>query len=95
MFVAASVPDIDAKGEVGFGFHGQVRLDSSRPAGIYTAMLRLAQKSTVQKRRSMSAPRTGKLAPVTLGHMRAHGCRDSRPVLASLDRAAVATSREG
>jgi hypothetical protein len=24
----------------------------------------------------MPAPRTGKFAPVTLGHMRFHGCRD-------------------
>src|SRR5437764_2143621 len=74
--VCCGVPDVDAEGEVGLGFHGQVRFDSSWPAGIYTAMLRPAQNSTVQERRSMSAPRTGKLAPVTLGHRRAHGCRD-------------------
>jgi hypothetical protein len=38
--VAGIVPDVHAKGEVRLGFHGQVRLDSSWPAAIYTpAML--------------------------------------------------------
>jgi hypothetical protein len=32
--VAGVVPNIHAKGEVRFGLHGQVRLDSSWPAGI-------------------------------------------------------------
>jgi Homeodomain-like domain len=35
------VPNIDAENEVDLGFHGQVRLDSSRPAAIYTPMLRM------------------------------------------------------
>ena len=34
--VASGVPNIDAEGEVGLGLHGQVRLDLSWPAGIYT-----------------------------------------------------------
>jgi hypothetical protein len=38
---AGVVPNIHAKSEVGLGFHGQVRLDSSWPAAIYTPMLRM------------------------------------------------------
>src|SRR5262245_23390108 len=34
--VASVVPHIHAEGEVRLGFHGQVRLDSSWPAVIYT-----------------------------------------------------------
>jgi hypothetical protein len=37
--VAGVVPDVHAEGEVGLGFHGQVRLDSSWPAAIYSPML--------------------------------------------------------
>jgi hypothetical protein len=36
---AGVVPNIHAKSEVGLGFHGQVRLDSSWPAAIYSPML--------------------------------------------------------
>jgi hypothetical protein len=34
--VAFVIPDVHAEGKVRLGFHGQVRLDSSWPAGIYT-----------------------------------------------------------
>ena len=34
--VAGVVPDVHAESEVCLGFHGQVRLDSSWPADIYT-----------------------------------------------------------
>jgi len=34
--VAGIVPNVDPEGKMRFGFHGQVRLDSSWPAGIYT-----------------------------------------------------------
>jgi hypothetical protein len=34
-------PDVHTEGKVGLGLHGQVRLDSSWPAGIYTLMLRM------------------------------------------------------
>jgi hypothetical protein len=37
--VASIVPDIHSEGEVRLGFHGQGRLDSPWPAGIYTALL--------------------------------------------------------
>jgi hypothetical protein len=35
--VAGVVPDVHAEGKMRLGFHGQVRLDLSWPAGIYTA----------------------------------------------------------
>jgi bifunctional non-homologous end joining protein LigD len=37
--VASLVPDVHAEGEVRLGLHGQARLDSPWPAGIYTRML--------------------------------------------------------
>jgi hypothetical protein len=37
--VASVVPDVHAESEVRLGFHGQVRLDSSWPAGIYSLCL--------------------------------------------------------
>jgi hypothetical protein len=36
---AGLVPDVHAEGEVRLGLHGQARLDSPWPAGIYTRML--------------------------------------------------------
>jgi len=39
--VASGVPNIDAEGEVGLGLHGQVRLDSSWPAGDTARMRRV------------------------------------------------------
>jgi hypothetical protein len=37
--VAGVVPDVHAESKIRLGFHGQVRLDSSWPVGIYTPML--------------------------------------------------------
>jgi ATP-dependent DNA ligase len=37
--VAASVPNVHAEGEVGLGLHGQVPLDLSWPAAVYSPML--------------------------------------------------------
>src|SRR5262245_30139739 len=43
--VATVIPDVHAEGEMRLGFHGQVRLDSSWPAGIYTPCCRSASPS--------------------------------------------------
>jgi|SRR5262249_9508808 len=37
--VAGEVPNVHAESKMRLGFHGQVRLDSSWPTGIYTPML--------------------------------------------------------
>jgi ATP-dependent DNA ligase len=39
--IAGVIPNIDAEGKIRLRLHGQVRLDSSWPAGIYTSMLRM------------------------------------------------------
>jgi hypothetical protein len=41
---ACVIPDVHAEGKVRLGFHGQVRLDSSWPAGIYTLCCRVLSK---------------------------------------------------
>jgi bifunctional non-homologous end joining protein LigD len=37
--ISGAVPNVDAKGKIGLRLHGQARLDSPWPAGIYTRML--------------------------------------------------------
>jgi hypothetical protein len=41
--VAYVIPDVHTEGEVRLGLHGQVRLDSSWPVGIYTPCCRVPE----------------------------------------------------
>jgi hypothetical protein len=54
--IACGVPDIDAEGEVGLGLHGQVRLDSSWPAGIlaYVLASRVSFRKTDRSKKTIN-----------------------------------------
>ena len=47
--VACVVPDVDTEGEVRLGLHGQVRLDSSWPAAIYTPCCCVPREANLMK----------------------------------------------
>src|SRR5262245_275375 len=49
--VATVIPDVHAEGEMRLGFHGQVPLDSSWPAGIYSSCCCVRHLGAIQQDR--------------------------------------------